>query len=135
MPTSVLVIDDDKATRDMLSILLHDEGGCAVIAASALDIQHATPHRLVILFDHHMYHMSSANGVALLVLAEQKAGGVTQGAPRLCVHDRPQPRVPTTQLVIAARILCGANRRLAPPAGGSAFLPAMNGRGFLRRSL
>ena len=49
MPTFVLVIDNDKATRDMLSILLHDEGGCAVIAAdgpaSALDIQAVSSRR------------------------------------------------------------------------------------------
>lgn len=102
MPTTVLVIDDDPDIRDMLSMLLHDEGGYAVIAAadpaSALDILHTTPQRLIVLFD---YRMPPTDGEALLALAEQEEHLVERHA-FVCMTGADRDILPLTLLALLA---------------------------------
>jgi CheY-like chemotaxis protein len=98
----VLVIDNDKATRDMLSILPHDEGGNAVIAAdgpaSALGVLHATPHRLAVLFD---YHMPRMDGVALLALTGEEAW-LRERHAFVCMTGASRDYLPPTLLALLA---------------------------------
>jgi DNA-binding NtrC family response regulator len=102
MPMTVLVIDDDPDIRDMLHMLLHDEGGYAVIAAAdpagALDILHTTPHHLIVLFD---YRKPRTDGVSLLALAEQEAHLVERHA-FVCMTDANSDGLPLTLLALLA---------------------------------
>jgi DNA-binding NtrC family response regulator len=102
MPTTVLVIDDDCDIRDMLHMLLQDEGGYAVMEAadpaSALDILHTTPHSLVVLFDYRMPHI---DGEALLALAEQEAG-LTERHAFVCMTGANRDLLPPTLTMLLA---------------------------------
>ena len=72
MPTHILVIDDDSATRKMVCFILEDAGYVvleASDAATALDVLHTSPDGLVVLFD---YRMARTDGVELMALAERE---------------------------------------------------------------
>jgi DNA-binding NtrC family response regulator len=102
MPTTVLVIDDDRDIRNMLHILLQDEGGYTVMEtadpASALDILHTTLHGLVVLFDYRMPHI---DGEALLALAEQEAG-LTERHAFVCMTGANRDLLPPTLMMLLA---------------------------------
>src|SRR5215472_6672156 len=72
MSTRVLVIDDDSATRVSVRWILEDAGYAVLEAedgAVALDMLHASPDGLMVLFD---YRMPRMNGVELMALAERE---------------------------------------------------------------
>src|SRR5258708_14502715 len=102
MPTTVLVIDDGWDSRNMLDILLQDEGGYTVMETadpgSALDILHTTPHSLVVLFDSRMPHI---DGEALLALAQQEAG-LTERHAFVCMTGANRDLLPPTLMMLLA---------------------------------
>jgi two-component system, chemotaxis family, chemotaxis protein CheY len=74
MPTHVLVIDDDSATRKMVRFILEDAEYVVLEAAdttTALDLLHTSPVGVVVLFD---YRMPRSGGAELLALAEREHG-------------------------------------------------------------
>jgi DNA-binding NtrC family response regulator len=103
MLTTVLVIDEDPDIRDLLFMLLHEEGGYTVIEAadpaSALDILHAAPYRLIVLFDDGMPRM---DGEALLTVAEQEAQLIKRHA-FVCMTGAHRASLSPTLIALLAR--------------------------------
>lgn len=98
MTATVLVIDDDDATRATLRTLLEDEGGYVVLEACDVEIALAQLHEdsrnLVVLFD---YRMPRTDGEALMALAEREHWLVARHA-FICMTAVSRDRLPATLL-------------------------------------
>jgi len=94
MPTRVLVIDDDSATRVSVRWILEDAGYAALEAedgAVALDMLHTSPDGLVVLFD---YRMPRMDGAELMALAEREQL-LAQRHSFVCMTASPHSLPPT----------------------------------------
>jgi CheY-like chemotaxis protein len=87
----VLVVDDDKATRDMLRLLLEDAGHTvleAIDGEGALAALRAANQGLVVLLDYRMPRMSGLDVLRVVArdaaLARRHAYMLVTVSPRLC---------------------------------------------------
>ena len=100
MSTRVLVIDDDSATRVSVRWILEDADYAVLEAedgAVALDMLHASPDGLIVLFD---YRMPRMNGVELMALAESEQL-LTERHAFVCMTASPHNLPPMLSALLA----------------------------------
>jgi two-component system chemotaxis response regulator CheY len=100
VPTRVLVIDDDSDTTAAVHWVLEDAGYVVLEAAdgtAALDVLHASPDGLVVLFD---YRMPRLDGEKLMALAEREQM-LVQRHSFVCMTASPTFLPPTLSALLA----------------------------------